>query len=100
VGEVLPGWTEGLQLMQVGGRYRLFVPPDLAFGKKRKGKLIGPYATIIFEIEVLEIAPQSAGDTPTGQPGSPETDDGLGKDCREEKPEGDAEKDRSSSPRS
>lgn len=55
VAGVIPGWTEGLQLMSVGSHYYFFVPSDLAYGYKGAGDDIGPNATLIFEVELLEI---------------------------------------------
>ncbi len=52
---VIPGWTEALQLMKVGGKYRLFIPSDLAYGKQGAGSLIGPNSLLIFEVELLAI---------------------------------------------
>ncbi len=52
---VIPGWTEALQLMKVGSKYRLFIPANLAYGTRGAGRQIGPDATLIFEIELLEI---------------------------------------------
>ena len=52
---VIPGWTEGLQLMKVGGKSQLFVPAKLAYGKQGAGNKIGPDSTLIFEVELLEI---------------------------------------------
>jgi FKBP-type peptidyl-prolyl cis-trans isomerase FklB len=52
---VIPGWTEGLQLMKEGGIYELYVPGDLAYGSRGGGQLIGPNETLIFEIELLEV---------------------------------------------
>jgi FKBP-type peptidyl-prolyl cis-trans isomerase len=52
---VIPGWTEGFQLMRVGGKYRFFMPPDLAYGKIGKQPNVPPNATLIYEVELLEI---------------------------------------------
>ena len=51
----IPGWIEGLQLMSVGSQYRLVMPAELAYGDAGAGELIGPGATLIFEVELLEI---------------------------------------------
>lgn len=52
---VIPGWTEALQLMPVGSKYRLFIPYHLAYGSKPAGPLIKPYSALIFEVELLGI---------------------------------------------
>ncbi|MEJ7677637.1 MAG: FKBP-type peptidyl-prolyl cis-trans isomerase [Segetibacter sp.] len=52
---VIKGWTEALQLMSVGSKYRLFLHPSLAYGNKQTGTVIGPNSTLIFDVELLGI---------------------------------------------
>ena len=53
VNRVIAGWTEALQRMPVGSRWRLVIPPQLAYGEQQAGPLIGPNSTLIFEVELL-----------------------------------------------
>ena len=57
---VIKGWTEGLQLMNVGGKYRLVIPSELGYGPAGAGAAIGPNSTLVFEIEVLGIEGKEA----------------------------------------
>ncbi len=53
--QVIPGWTEGVQQMPVGSKYRFFIPYSLAYAERGAGKDIPPYSTLIFEIELIKI---------------------------------------------
>ncbi len=53
--ETIEGYQEGLCMMKVGSRYKLYVPPELGWGKKGSGGRIGPFATVIFDIALVEI---------------------------------------------
>jgi FKBP-type peptidyl-prolyl cis-trans isomerase FklB len=52
---VIKGWTEALQLMPLGSKWRLFLPPAMAYGDRQVGAVIGPNSTLIFEVELLGI---------------------------------------------
>jgi FKBP-type peptidyl-prolyl cis-trans isomerase len=60
VNQVIPGWQEALLLMPVGSKWQLFVPPDLGYGEQGSPP-IGPNTTLVFELELLEIAKPAAG---------------------------------------
>ncbi|MFV8818059.1 FKBP-type peptidyl-prolyl cis-trans isomerase [Haliea sp. E17] len=58
VGQVIPGWTEALQLMPVGSKWKLFIPPELGYGAGGAGQMIGPNAALVFDVELVSIPSQ------------------------------------------
>ena len=58
---VIKGWTEALQLMKVGSKYQIFLPSSLAYGEQGAGQVIGPNATLVFEVELLGIENPAPG---------------------------------------
>jgi FKBP-type peptidyl-prolyl cis-trans isomerase len=55
VNQVIPGWVEALQMMKKGAKWRLYIPSNLAYGEQGAGDVIGPNATLIFDVELLDI---------------------------------------------
>ena len=59
VGQVIPGWTEALQLMPVGSKWKLSIPPELGYGAGGAGQMIGPNAALVFDVELISIPSQA-----------------------------------------
>jgi len=68
VNQVIPGWREALQLMPVGSKWQLFVPPELGYGERGTGRKIGPNTTLVFEVELIEIKERSGADSSASDP--------------------------------
>jgi FKBP-type peptidyl-prolyl cis-trans isomerase FklB len=62
VGGVIPGWTEALQIMPVGSKWKLFIPPTLAYGAGGAGQMIGPNSALVFDVELINIVSADAAE--------------------------------------
>ncbi len=71
LGGVIPGWTEGLQLIAAGGKIKLYIPSKLGYGPAGAGGTIPPNATLLFDVELLEIKAPEAAPAPEAPPAPP-----------------------------
>jgi FKBP-type peptidyl-prolyl cis-trans isomerase FklB len=72
VSGVIKGWTEALQMMPVGSKWQLFIPPDLAYGERQAGPDITPGSTLVFEVELMSIQPKTAAAPEGAEKGTPD----------------------------
>jgi FKBP-type peptidyl-prolyl cis-trans isomerase len=65
---VIAGWTEALQLMKPGAKWRVYIPSQLAYGTRGAGRVIGPNAALIFDIELLKVKPSLESSSNSNMP--------------------------------
>ncbi|MGB7405835.1 MAG: FKBP-type peptidyl-prolyl cis-trans isomerase [Pacificimonas sp.] len=76
VGQVIPGFAEGLQMMETGAKYRFFIPSELGYGASGAGNAIPPNSDLMFEVELIAIAPPGMGAPPLAPADGELSDDG------------------------
>lgn len=84
VNGVIKGWTEALQLMPVGSKWQLFIPPDLAYADRGAGSEIGPNSTLVFEVELVSIQEKNKEQDKTAQPDNKTDQNKKDEDKKEE----------------
>jgi FKBP-type peptidyl-prolyl cis-trans isomerase FklB len=87
LGQVIKGWTEALQLMPVGSKWQLFLPPDLAYGDRSAGPDIAPNSTLVFEVELMSIKPpEKPAEKPAALPAEKPAENPAAKPAEQPKP--------------